>query len=134
MRDVALVPEQMLPAPEHDREEHDPQLVHQVQLQQRIDELGTPEDEDVPVGPLLQPSDLAGEVASDDLRVVPRRLAQGRGHDVLLEGVDPVREPGVLRRVRPERGPDLIRHPSQEDRAGREDLIDLEPLLVLGRR
>ena len=133
MRDVALVPEQMLPAPEHDREEHDPQLVHQVQLQQRIDELGTPEDEDVPVGPLLQPSDLAGEVASDDLRVVPRRLAQGRGHDVLLEGVDPIREPCVLRGVRPERGPDLIRHPSQEDRAGREELIDLELLLVLRR-
>ena len=134
VRNVALVSEQAFPAPEHDREEHDPQLVHQVEFQQRIDELGAAEDQDVPVGPLLQSPDLASEVAPDDLRVVPRWLTQGRGHDVLVEGIDPIREPFVLRRVRPERGPDLIRHPPQEDRARREELIDLEPLLVLGRR
>jgi hypothetical protein len=53
VRGVALIAEQALPAAEHDREDHEAQLIHQVELHQRIDQIGAPEDEDVPAGPLL---------------------------------------------------------------------------------
>ena len=127
---VSLIPEQALPAPEHDREQQDAHLIHQVELQQRIDELRAAGDQDVAAGTFLQLRDLGCDVA-DDRRVVPGGLSKGGRHDVLLEVVDPVGEPMILRCGRPERRPDLVRHPPQQDRVRLEELIDLVPLLVL---
>ena len=86
-----------------------------------------------PVGPLLQRGDLLGDVTPEERGVLPRGDVQGLGHHVLLEAVHPVGEPEVLGGGRPEQREDLIRHAPQEDRLGGEDLVDLEPLLVLGR-
>jgi hypothetical protein len=51
----------------------------------------------------------------------------------LRKGVDPVGKAVVTRGRRPERRPDLIRHAPEEQRADREELLDLEPLHVLCR-
>src|SRR5919204_2085199 len=69
---VARVAEEPLPIPEHDREDHQPELVDEVVLEERLHEPGTPVDDDVA---LLLPSqlrDLLRDVSPEDRRVVPR--------------------------------------------------------------
>lgn len=59
---VAGLAEQALAGPEHDREDHQPQLVGQVMLDQRTGEPGTGVEDDVTVQLLLQLRDLGGHV------------------------------------------------------------------------
>ena len=54
------VREQALPAAEDDREDHQPVLVHEVVLHQRLDELAAAVDQDVAAVGLLQLGHLAG--------------------------------------------------------------------------
>src|SRR4029077_1393228 len=51
---VARLAEEPLPAPEHDRVDHQPELVDQIVLDQRLHELSAARDENVPVDLLLQ--------------------------------------------------------------------------------
>src|SRR5213080_3253622 len=89
---VAGLTEEALAGPEHDREDLQPQLVDQVVLHQRVYELEAGGDDDFPVELLLQLRDLVLHVALEDRRVVPVRILEGRGHDVLGQAVQPVRQ------------------------------------------
>jgi hypothetical protein len=62
MGGVALVSEETFPAPQNDREDHESVLIDEVMLHQRVDEVGTAVDQDVPTVLLLQLGDLLSEV------------------------------------------------------------------------
>ncbi len=71
---VALVsPKTRSPAPEHDRIDHQPQLVDEVVLHQRVHELTAGDDDDVTVQLALEPGDLLDHVAPEHRRVAPAR-------------------------------------------------------------
>src|SRR5580704_2309963 len=74
---------------------------------------------------------LANHVALQDRRVVPRRIFEGRGHDVLGLAVQPVRKgagPGW-----PPRGEELIAAPAQQHGLGFQRLVkhDHGPLCAI---
>src|SRR5712691_8037980 len=125
---VAGLAEQALAGAESDREDLQPQLVDQVVLDQRVYELEAAGDDDVPVYLLLQRRDLVKHVALEDCRVVPGGMFEGRGHDVLGQAVQPVRQgaaPGC-----PPRGEPLVAPPAQQEGLGAQRLVerDLGPL------
>ena len=88
---AAGLAEEALAGPDHDGEDEQPQLIHEVVLEQRAPELVAGVDDDVPVQLPLQPGDLLDHVALQDRHVGPRGIVEGRGHDVLGQAVQPVR-------------------------------------------
>ena len=78
--------------PEHERVDHQPQLVDEILLDQRAHELETGGYDDLPVQPLLQLRHRVHRVALHDRGVVPTGIFEGRGHDVLGDAVHPVRQ------------------------------------------
>src|SRR5215469_4095379 len=84
--------EEALAGAEHNREDLQPQLVDQVMLHQRADELEAGWNDDAPRDPLLQLRDHLRRVAPQDRRVVPAGILQCRGHDVLGQVIEPVRQ------------------------------------------
>src|SRR5215813_7316051 len=73
--------------PEYHREDHEPQLVDEVMLDQRVYELVTRVYKDFAANLLLQLRDLAHRIAAQDRRVGPFGNLQGGGHDVLGHAV-----------------------------------------------
>ncbi len=67
---AACLAEQVLASPEHDGEDLQPHLVHEVVLYQRAHELEATRDDDFPVQLLLQFRDLIHRVSGQDCRVV----------------------------------------------------------------
>ena len=121
---VAGLAEEALAGPEHDREDEQPQLVHEVVLDQRAPELIAGVDDDVSVQLLLQPRDLVDHVALQDRHVGPPGVFEGRGHDVLGQAVQPVRPlagPGW-----PPRGEPLVAAPAQQQGLGAQRLVELD--------
>src|SRR5690242_11753889 len=121
---VAGLAEQALAEPEGDREDLQPQLVDQVMLDQRAYELKATGDDDVPVYVLLQRRDLVKHVALEDCRVVPGGIGEGRGHDVLGQAVQPVRQLAAARW--PPRGEPLVASPAQQEGPGGQRLVERE--------
>src|SRR5216684_8870128 len=121
---VAGMAEQALAGPESDREDLEPQLGDQVVLDQRVYELEAAGDDDVPVYLLLQRRDLVKHVALEDCRVVPGGMFQGRGHDVLGQAVQPVRQLAAPRW--PPRGEPLVAPPAQQEGPGGQRLVERE--------
>ena len=63
--------EEVLPAPNDDRVDHQPQLVDEVRPEQRPDERAASRDRDVLPGALLELRDRFGDVALDQSGVLP---------------------------------------------------------------
>src|SRR5215472_11105324 len=122
---VAGPAEQALAGPEHDREDLQPQLIDQVVLDQRVYELEAAGDDDVPLYLPLQRRDLGQHVAREDCRVVPGGVFDGRGHDVLWQAGQPVRQ--VAAAGWPPRGEPLIAPPAQQEGPGSQGLVEREP-------
>src|ERR687897_3385678 len=121
---VAGLAEEALPGPEHDREDLQPQLVDEVVLQQRVYELEAGGDDDFPLELVLKPRDLVKHVALEYRRVVPLGILEGRGHDVLWQAVQPVRQlatPGW-----PPRGEPFVAPPTQQQGLGTQGLVERE--------
>src|SRR5271154_3356715 len=121
---VAGLAEQALADPGGGREDLQPQLVDQVVLDQRAYELKAAGDDDVPVYVLLQRRDLVKHVALEDCRVVPGGIGEGRGHDVLGQAVQPVRQLAAARW--PPRGEPLVASPAQKEGPGGQRLVERE--------
>ena len=121
---VARLAEEALAASEHDGEDHQPELVDEVVLDQRLHEPGAAVDDDVAVLLLLQLRDFLHDVALQHRRVVPLGLIQGRGDDVLGHVVELVGELAVPRR--PGLGKALVGHAPQQQGLGRERFVELE--------
>jgi len=75
---------------QHDREEHQADLVDQIMLKQRAHQLVAGVNDDVPGHLLLQLTDLGRHVARQHGRVGPRGLGPARGYHVLGQAVQPV--------------------------------------------
>src|SRR5689334_18485048 len=73
---VDAVREEAPAAAEDRREDHQPELVHEVGLEQRRHELAAARDEDRALGLVLQLRDLLRDVLRDDGRVLPLRVGQ----------------------------------------------------------
>ena len=132
---AARLAEQALAGPDHDREDEQPQLIHEVVLEQRASELIAAVDHDVPVHVLLQPGDLLDHVALQDRHVGPRGVLEGRGHDVLRHAVQPVRP--LARPGRPARPEPLVGAPAEQQGRGAQgfgvrDLGELVEVLADG--
>jgi hypothetical protein len=132
---AARLAEQALAGPHHDREDEQPQLVHEVVLEQRAPELVAGVDDDVPVHLLLQPGDLLDHIALEDRHVGPRGIVEGRGHDVLGHAVQPVRplaSPGGPACREPLLGAPAEQQCSGAERFGGRDLGELLDVLAAG--
>jgi hypothetical protein len=119
---VAGLVEEALAGPEHDGEDDQPQLVHQVVLDQRAPELIAGGDDDVSLELVLQLRDLAHHVALEDDRVAPVGILDRRRHDVLGHAVQPVREraaPGS-----PAHPEELVASPAEQPRLGAQRLLE----------
>jgi hypothetical protein len=116
--------EQSLAGAEHDREDHQPQLVDEVVLDQGLHELGTAVYDDVAVALLRQLRDLVDQVAGEDGRVGPGRVAQGRGHHVLRHGVERVGELPLA--LGPGGREALVGPPAEQQRGRAPRLVQLE--------
>src|SRR6266536_691038 len=125
LEDRPLV-EEALPAPEHDRMDHEAALVDEAVLQQRAHQLAAAGDQDVLARLLLQLRHLRGDVPADDARVGPLGLVQGRRDDVLGHRVHPVGEADVVGHRRPGLGEALVGQAPQELRVAGEQLVELE--------
>src|SRR6266496_967737 len=121
---VAGLAEEALAGSEHDREDLQPQLVDQVVLHQRAYELEAGGDDDFPVELLLQLRDLLNHVALEYRRVVPDGMFESRGHDVLGQVVQPVRQ--LATAGWPPRGEPLVAAPAQQQGLGAEGLVERE--------
>src|SRR5436190_664534 len=121
---VAGLAGQALAGPGGDREDLQPQLVDQVVLDQRAYELKAAGDDDVPVYVLLQRRDLVRHVALEDCRVVPGGMFEGRGHHVLGQAVQPVRQ--LAAAGWPPRGEPLVAPPAQQEGPGAQRLAERE--------
>src|SRR5207253_10403628 len=84
---LARVAEQALARSQQDREDHEPQLVHQVLLDQRLNEVGAAGDQDVALVLIPQLAYLVRDVTANDGRVVPLRFVERRRDDVLRHRV-----------------------------------------------
>src|SRR4051812_18622622 len=80
---VDAVREGALAASEERREEHQPELVDEIRLQERRHERAAPRDEDRAVGLVLELRDLLRDVLGDHGRVLPLRIRDRRRDDVL---------------------------------------------------
>src|SRR6266480_4954678 len=80
---VDPVREETFAATEDRREDHQPELVDEVVLEQRADERAASVDEDRAVGLLLELLQPADDVAGDNRRVLPLRILERVRDDVL---------------------------------------------------
>jgi hypothetical protein len=104
---------------ENGRVDHQPVLVDEVVLHQRLDQRVGAVDEDLAVE--------SGHVVDrDDVRVVPRRIAQRRRHDVLRHRVELVGEARLVGAIRPRGGEALVGRAAEQERVGGHHLVDLE--------
>src|SRR5215469_2166406 len=122
---VAGLAEKARSIPEYHREDHEPQLVDEVMLDQRAYELITRVHKDFTANLLLQLRDLAHRVAVEDRRVGPFGIFQSGGHDVLGHAVQLVRP--LATAGLPPRGEPLVAAPSQQQGLGAQRLIGLDP-------
>src|SRR3989454_1524371 len=94
--------------------------------QERPNQAGTSVDHDILARLLLQHRHLAGNVAANQVRVVPFQLLQRRRDDVLRNAVEPIRETvGVFPPGPGSREP-LVCHAPKEERVRRECFVQLE--------
>jgi hypothetical protein len=93
-------------------------------LEQRLDEPDASVDDYVAVHLLFELCDLLSEVAVEHGRVVPARVIERRGDDVLRHRVELVGELAVARR--PRGGEAFVGDASQQERVRRECLVQLE--------
>src|SRR5262245_11244688 len=129
LREVELetvdpVREETLAAAEDRREDHQPQLVDEVVLEERVDERATAGNEDRALSlffELLQPAD---DVAGDDTRVLPLRIRQGVRDDDLRVAVQLVRERPFA--GRPRFGETLVGDAPEELHIRVHELVELE--------
>src|SRR6266508_3973781 len=128
-RFLAVVAEQPLAGAEHDREDHEPKLVDEVVLDQRLHEPGAAVHDDVAVLLLLQLRDLIDQVAGEHSRVGPLRVTQRRRHDVLRHGVELIGELPVA--LGPSRREALVGPPAEQQRGGAHRLVQLELVALL---
>ena len=112
------IAEEMLPAPQDDGEEEEPELVHEVVLEEPVDEVGAAVDEQVTLPLRLEPPDLVGQVAAKEDGVRQLGPDEGLRHDVLRNVDDPLLEPPGVGTGAPERRPDLVGRPPEEQRVG----------------
>ena len=125
------IAEEMLPAPQDDGEEEEPELVHEVVLEEPVDEVGAAVDEQVTLPLRLEPPDLLGQVAAKEEGV--RQLGPDKGlrHDVLRNVDDPLLEPPGVGAGAPERRPDLVGRPSEEQCGGALRVLLVEALELI---
>src|SRR5947207_3150939 len=104
------LPEEPLPLPERDREDLQPELVHEAVLEQRRDQVAAPVHLQVRAVRLLELPELRRHVALEEHRRSPRQLGHGPGGHVFGRLVDGARERlGLLRPI------------------GRKDVVGLPP-------
>src|SRR5215467_3533543 len=121
---VAGLAEEALAGPEHDREDLQPRFVDEVVLHQYAHELEAGGDVDFPAELLLQLRHLVHHVALQDHRVVPGEIFEGRGHDILGQAVQPIRQlatPGW-----PPSGEPLVGPPAQQHGLAAQRLVERE--------
>src|SRR5829696_6446475 len=107
------------------------ELVEEAMAQQPADGGGAAGHGDVATVLGLDVGDLLGNVAADNLRVLPRRRLQAVGDHVLLHRVHDVAE-GLVRVLGPVRGPLVVEDPAHEHGVGgREAGADRGPHLVV---
>ncbi len=123
---VGRLAEQALAAAQYDGEDHQPQLVDEIVLEQRVNQLGASGDQDHAVDLVLQLLDLLDDVAAEDRRVVPVGLLQRRRDHVLRHRVHLVREADLVAVVRPRGGEALVGHAPEQLCVGLADLVQLE--------
>src|SRR5437773_3028512 len=119
---VAGFAEDTLACPEDDRVDHQAQLVNQVVLQERVPELEAGGDNDFPVYLLLQLRDFVYHVPLQYRRVVPHRRFEGRGHDVLGQAVQPLRQRATS--GWPPGGQELVAPTAQQKGFGAQRLVE----------
>ena len=125
-------PKQALAGAENDREDHEPVLVDEVVLAQGPDQVAAAGDEDVSRHLLLELRDLAGDVAADHRRVLPRGIGVGeRGRDDVLGHAVHLLAEVVGAHRRPRLGEALVGDPAEQLRVGRHQLVVLELVAVL---
>jgi hypothetical protein len=123
---VGCVLEQPLPRTQYHREDHQPVLVDEVVLHQRLHELRAAGDEEVATRPLFQLRDRLGDVTLDHRGVVPVCTLERSRDDELRHRVHLLGEPGLVRPRRPGRGETFVGLAPQEQRVGGENLVELE--------
>ena len=92
---------------------------------QRAHDPGAGRNDDLPGAFRFQLRDLAQQLAPDDRRVVPVRIDEGRGHDVLGHAVQPVCQLAAPRR--PSGGEPLVGPPAHQHGLGAQRLVEREP-------
>ena len=115
--------EEPLAAAEEHREDHQPVLVDEAVLDQRVRERGAAGDEDRAAVALLQLRDRCRDVALEQRRVVPVELRQGCRCDVFRHRVHLVRKVAFPRR--PRLGEALVGDAPEQERLGLEYLVQL---------
>src|SRR5262245_2435203 len=121
---VDPVRERALAAAQDRREDHQPELVDEVVLEQRSHERAAAVDEDRARGLVLELLEPAHDVAGDDSRVVPLRVLERVRDDDLRVRVDLVGELPFARR--PGLCEALVRHAAEQRHLGPHQLVELE--------
>lgn len=124
-------PKQVLTAAEDHQIEEKPIFVDQVVLKQRVDQISAAVDQEVAGRLVLEPGDLPHHVTRDQRRVVPIRLLERGRHHVFGDLVHPPHQLLVPGGGWPERGPDLIRLPAEQEGLGAEHEILVEPAVLV---
>ena len=94
--DVGRVAEQPLATSQHHGNHHEPVLVDQVMVDERVEQIGAAKEQDVGARRLVQLGDLLGGIVSDDACVLPARPPQALGDDALWERAHLVGEAFLL--------------------------------------
>src|SRR4051812_39224974 len=102
------VAEEPLALPEDGRKHHQPQLVDEVVVDQRLDEHRAAGDQNLAGYLLLEPYDFLGHITLEPRRVAPRKVLQRRRDDVLRHRVHLVGEADLVGHRRPRRRETLI--------------------------
>src|ERR1700722_19989780 len=103
--------EQALSAAQDQREDHQPVLVDQAEIGQRAHQRGAAADKNVTFVGVFELFRRRGVI--EDRRVLPGRIGQGGGDDVLRHTVHLVGEPEGVLHGRPSLGAALIGNPAQ---------------------
>src|SRR5262245_53531236 len=127
---VARFAEQTLAAPEHDREHHQPELVDEISLQERLHERGAAVHDDVSVVLFLQPPDTLVEVAFEHSGVAPVGVLERRRDHVLGHRVELVGELAVA--CRPRFGEPFVGDAPEQLRVRLHRLFQLERRALAG--
>jgi hypothetical protein len=121
------VAEETFTRAEQDREDPEPVFVDEALTDERPCEPAAPVDLELAAAIGLETFDLGDEIAGDDRRWPPRRVGEGRRHDVLRQRVEvPGEHVTRVGDVRPVRRQHLVAPASEEDAAGLLDPLDRE--------